>query len=128
MGLAARRVRAQLADGPYDQALAPYDLRSTAASAGRAYENVLARDAAACAERPRQHISATIHTPSNTNRDKTGPLFDRLHVDSCCVAPACAVYALRPLRDLAHGRTNNVSWRRSPVLVACYPALANSVD
>src|SRR5260370_35904834 len=100
MGLAARRIRPQPADGPYDQTFAPYDLRSTAASFGRAYKNVLARNAVACAGHSRQHISATTHTPSNTNRDKTGPMFDRLHIDSCCMAPACAVYALRPLRDL----------------------------
>src|SRR5260370_33200104 len=104
MGLAARRIRPQPADGPYDQTLAPYDLRSTAASVGRAYKNVLARNAVACAGHSRQHLSATTHTPSNTNPDTTGPMFYRLHIASCSMAPPCGVYALRPLLYLTHGR------------------------
>jgi len=128
LGLAARRIRPQPADIPHDQTPAAYDLCPTVASFGRAHKNVLARNAGVFSKHFQPHICPITHKASSTNTHKTIPVLDRLHLDSSCLAPACIVYALRPLRDLAHGRTGNVSWSRSLVLVARYSAVAKRIN
>ena len=127
LGLAARRIRPQPADIPHDQTPAAYDLCPTVASFGRAHKNVLARNAGVFSEHFQPHICPITHKASSTNTHKTIPVLDRLHLNSSCLAPACVVYALRPRRDLAHGRTGNVSWSRSLVLVARCSTLAKRV-
>ena len=128
LGLAARRIRPQPADIPHGQTPAAYDLCPTVASLGRAHKNVLARNAGVFSEHFQPHICPITHKASGTNTHKTSPVLDRLHLDSSCLAPACIVYALRRVPDLAHGRTDNVSWSRSLVLVARYSALAKRIS
>src|SRR6516225_1349770 len=128
LGLAARRIRPQPADIPHDQTPAAHDLCPAVASLGRAHKNVLARNAGVFLEHFQPHICPITHKASGTNTHKTNPVLDRLHLDSSSLAPACIVYALRPVPDRAHGRTGNVSWSRSLVLVARYSAVAKRIN
>jgi hypothetical protein len=60
--------------------------------------------------------------------DKTCSVLDDFGVDPCYMAYPHTSYAGRSVGDLAHRRASNVFWRRTLVLVACYPALAKRLN